>query len=336
MRLALLFLTAGLAACSVKPSLPPVADAGLPARAAAAPTYLFVPELDSVYVYALGATHPAKTLALSAAVMLGDAKGRLYSASLIDIAHHQNPIAIEVSNSAGAPLYDLQDTHGAFNTWTMDRQGTLYLDTYDFPHDAHHWITAYHAGSGSAALRISGAGFPSAMAADALGNLYVAATPHYPSDPSNFSIAVYKPGATAPFRRIAQGLNLPLQLLFDARGYLYAVNWGAPSSISVYAPGGSAPAYTIGGVSCPCPAASYGGVLYVGNHNAGTIDVFPPGATSPAHQIAAGKGVRLLAFDPYGELYACCTNGAISVYRARAFRHAIHTFHPPAALVFAP
>lgn len=339
MRLAILLVTIGLAGCGASESVVGTPAPGLAAAGQArSQIHLYVPETDNVYVYAPGSPKLLESLPISAGALLADAKGNLYAVYALDIAHSLPATITSWAPGGSTKRYDIRKGLGLFNSWAVSRAGDLYVSTskaYGKPPR----IAAFAPGSKIPAYAISNGQFLGELATDRTGNLYAVTFPEGSS--SGASVVAYKPGTSTAFRQITQGLNAPLQLLFDSQNDLYVLNGGNPSSISVYGPLGSNPKYAIStGISCPCPATTGNGELYVGNYQDGTISVYAMGATSPSRVLQVGRkgAVYDLALDPSGNLYACCAKSGIAVYRAgRNFWYDIplQSDKLPAALVFA-
>ncbi len=113
------------------------------------------------------------------------------------------------------------------------------------------------------------------------------------------------------------GLKSPFSLAVDAAGNLYAANYGA-GTISVFAPGATAPTTTLTGLNSPFASIVFDktGNLYVSNYGGNTVSVFAPGATTPTGTLTELNSPQNLAFDAVGNLYVTnfLTNGTVSVF----------------------
>lgn len=166
-----------------------------------------------------------------------------------------------------------------------------------------------------------------ALALDASGNLYVGTR-------SN-AVNVYSPRSKTPSRTISNGISSPSALAFDAAGNLYVANYlGGQNcgnhyggSVTVYAPGGSAPVYTISASQGICNpfrlAIDSGGNLYVSNGAPGSVQssvtVYAPGGSTLLRTITQGvDGPWAIAVDPAGFLYVANQSsgyaGTVTIY----------------------
>jgi sugar lactone lactonase YvrE len=157
--------------------------------------------------------------------------------------------------------------------------------------------------------------WPFSMVTDAQSNLYVV-------DGGLNSIFEYAAGTNTVSRTITQGLVSPVAAAFDSNGNMYVSNGLAPGqcgndanggSVTVYAPNGSIPAYTITTAQGLCyPGAlsfDASGNLYVANwddgkETGGTVTEYSAGTSSLIQTYADGIGhPNSVAIDAAGKLY---------------------------------
>jgi sugar lactone lactonase YvrE len=143
-----------------------------------------------------------------------------------------------------------------------------------------------------------GGNFPSSLAFDPSGNLYVA-------NRSSNTISRFAPGATTPAATLT-GLYSPYGLAFDAHGDLYVSNFGG-NTVSEFSPGATTPTATLTGLEGPAGLVfDGGGDLFVtdwSGNNGTTVSKFSPGSTTPTATLSGLSGPLALAFGPDGKLY---------------------------------
>jgi len=127
------------------------------------------------------------------------------------------------------------------------------------------------------------------LATDAQGNLYVGNG--YQAAAPCGNVQVYAPGATSPSYSIGNGICVPGALTLDANGNLYVANSGYGGStgttVTEYAAGTPNLINQISGLSRPTSLTmDSAGDLYVGNTNTNSIEVFPPGSSSPSQSLS--------------------------------------------------
>jgi sugar lactone lactonase YvrE len=139
---------------------------------------------------------------------------------------------------------------------------------------------------------------------DAQGRLFVV-------NRSNATVSEYEPGTTTPETTYKQQLNSPLYATEDAAGDLYVSNSGSPT-IAVYM-NGSTSATTLPSLGSETDGMSFdaSGSLYAAyrNGNAGGIEVFAAGATTPTDLGISLNQPQGLAIDPAGNLLVVETGG---------------------------
>ena len=106
------------------------------------------------------------------------------------------------------------------------------------------------------------------------------------SEPFANTIAVYNAASKLrnplPLRTITNGINFPAGITVDRSGNLYVANYGG-NTVTVYAPNGSTPAYTLN-VSSPMDVKVDGSKnVYVSSLSNEAIYLFPAGASSPSY-----------------------------------------------------
>ena len=163
-------------------------------------------------------------------------------------------------------------------------------------------VTVYASGSSHAKHTIeSNVNAPAALAVNG-GNLYVA-------NQGNNTVAVFSP-AGVHLATISRGINVPDAMAFDRSGNLYVSNRGpasgASSSVTVYAPGKTAPLRTIAqNVKLPLAIAlDSANNVYVANVGTNDVTVYKAGTATLSRTISQGILVpSALTFDPAGNLY---------------------------------
>jgi len=136
--------------------------------------------------------------------------------------------------------------------------------------------------------------------------------------PANYQtwISVYSAASASPIRTIPTAVDgssfFNQSMLFDRRDNLYYADW-VHQTVQVFAPGGSAPAYTIGwGLNSPVALAfDAARNLYVLNngvfqtgYGAPSVTVYAPGRRVPSRTIRRGLfNPQAFAFDSAGNLY---------------------------------
>jgi hypothetical protein len=110
---------------------------------------------------------------------------------------------------------------------TVDALGTLYV-----VNSGNGTITEYPVGARSPSITLSGVSAPIGVAVNASGDVYVSNI----GTPS--SIAIYRPGATRPWKFLVHRLiQVPVQMFFDPSGTLYVID--NETGVYTIAPGAS-------------------------------------------------------------------------------------------------
>lgn len=174
----------------------------------------------------------------------------------------------------------------------LDSSDNLYVSNYEAPS-----VTVYASGS-TKVLRTIRFSFakqqqPYGLAFDAAGNLYVCN--HPPSNNVSGSVLEYKAGTATLLRTITNGINAPADLLFDASGYLYVLNFGtvaSPGSVSEYAPRSSTAAVSVCCALTRAMAVDSSSRLYVlvytGSYSPGSLSVFAPHSAKVERTFTSG------------------------------------------------
>ncbi|MGA8534186.1 MAG: NHL repeat-containing protein [Candidatus Tumulicola sp.] len=202
-----------------------------------------------------------------------DAAGNLY------VANSYFRVA-EYAPGKTAPERDFKVFYPA--ALAFDHSGNLYAASDPSPYGGkgHSKILVF--GPEGKLLRtiVNGLHSPVALAFSSVGNLFVA---NYDAN----TITIYAPGKISVARTISQGIKGPYALVFDGSGSLYVAN-NLASTVTEYASGKSEVALTIRqGVSHPTALRlDVAGNLYVAN--AKSITVYAPGATAPMQTIVKG------------------------------------------------
>jgi len=137
--------------------------------------------------------------------------------------------------------------------------------------------------------------FPTGVAFDSAGNLYVA---NYYGN----AIEKFTPGGVGSVFA-STGLDGPEALAFDSAGNLYVANYYS-STIEKFNPGGVGSSFA-SGLSGPIGLAfDSAGNLYVSNYYSNAIEKFTPGGIGSTFFTTSGpNGNYGLAFDAMGNLY---------------------------------
>jgi hypothetical protein len=203
-------------------------------------------------------------------------------------------------------------------SFATDPAGNIYLGTYLD-------VREYAAGSSGTATPLrtipigatTGIAYPNGVAADAIGNVYVA---DFPSS----SILIFSPTtnrAVAPYRTLSgalTGLTFPYQIAVDGTGNLYVLNLATPASVLVFGPkanGNVAPDRVLNVLAIGMTVDSSGDIYTVGPAG---IDIFASGASGNATPIrtlsseALGYGVPTsgIGVDASGNIYIA-TQGSL-------------------------
>jgi sugar lactone lactonase YvrE len=143
-------------------------------------------------------------------------------------------------------------------------------------------VDAIAAGGSSVVRTIKVAGHVSVLACDGHGDLYVLS-----ENGRTSRIDEYGHGGTPLLRTITDKLSDTTSLAFDDSGVLYAGNEsGGPNdngSVSVYEPGATTAKRTMDYTGHPrALAVDASGNLYVADSHLNSVNVYPPGAATPA------------------------------------------------------
>jgi hypothetical protein len=174
--------------------------------------------------------------------------------------------------------------------------------------------------------------YPTSLAQDASGNLYVANTR---------SVTVYAPGTTAIARSL-QSIMCPVYVVSTGQLVYVAENCPRVHRIDVYSVKSNTPiSRIINGIFNPTVLALRAGTLYVGNRK--NVSEYPPNATSPSlvinDKIDVPKG---LGFDKNGNLYVAnsgfptTNSGSVAVYNSsgKLLRNITQNVSAPLAVAF--
>jgi sugar lactone lactonase YvrE len=213
---------------------------------------------------------------------------------------------------------------GAAGTFCFDANDNLYSGQDRYINYGGR-VLVYRPGAQKPAYTITEGAFdPSAVAVDAVGDLYV-------TNPARNIVSVYRPGSARLSRTIVvvTGLDDPTAIALDGAGNIYAANT-YESSVTVYAPGSKQVLRTISDSVISPSALAFDAVgnLYVANSYGngggsdpnGSITVYAPGKSKPQLKISQGLhgATYALAFDGAQNLYVasgCPQNGEpITVY----------------------
>ncbi|HEV3153139.1 MAG TPA: hypothetical protein VGZ02_05000 [Candidatus Baltobacteraceae bacterium] len=204
-----------------------------------------------------------------------DSTGTLYATSV-------DPDSIYVFATGNTtPSYTITSNLSGPRDPVVDGSNNLYV--VNGPNSSKQvWIDVFRPGAKLPSYRIQPSKpalkVPVLIVAAPNGTLYVA-------DGGGSEIFVYNAGQKSPAYTITKGIASPVALTLDAQGNLYVANYSSQTdsgSITVYAPGSSAPSYTIPIRSTP------------GNYQ-------PPGS---------------MALDSNGNLYVPFFNEDVIVYSA--------------------
>ena len=219
-------------------------------------------------------------------------------------ALHFVPFAVTNTGSNSVTFYKpgsakvtarIADGVNSPKTAIFDDKGNLYVANA-------RTITVYASGSSHAKRTIvSNVSAPAALAVNG-GNLYVA-------NQGNNTVSVFSP-LGLHVATISSGINVPDAMAFDSAGNLYVSNRGpaagTSSSVTVYAPGKTAPLRTIAqNVKLPLAVAlDSSNDVYVANVGTNDVTVYKAGTATLLRTISQGIAVpSALAFDPSGDLY---------------------------------
>lgn len=138
------------------------------------------------------------------------------------------------------------------------------------------------------------------LALDSSGDLFVAecVSCYYSSPPRRDYVEGYAVGSYGKLLTITRGINTPVALAVDSKGFLYVANLAGSSSgwtrgyISVYAPGSVRPQRRItdGVDHALALAIDPSDNLYVANEGGNSVTVYAPGGAKPTLTIK--KGLR--------------------------------------------
>jgi sugar lactone lactonase YvrE len=142
-------------------------------------------------------------------------------------------------------------------------------------------------------------GRPEGIAADAMGNLYVAAMD------ANMIVRVAPDGTTTP---IATGLDTPVGVACDAWGNVYAGGIGGTGWVAKIAPDGKVTNLLVGnppGIQVHAVAVAPDGALLIAEQNLGRIMRMDPllGTMLDPYWIPNLNRPKNMAWDSYGNLY---------------------------------
>ncbi|HEY1976291.1 MAG TPA: hypothetical protein VGG89_07100 [Candidatus Baltobacteraceae bacterium] len=171
-----------------------------------------------------------------------DSKDNLY-------VQTDNALLVFAPGSSTLPLRIIKHLPKAakIGTYTIDRSNNVYVSYY-FGNGSQGVVDVYASGSTHPAREISGLN-PCQLATDTARRLYsLQCRADLPQ-----SISIFAPGSSTAERTITSGLVHPSSIAVDPSGYLYVTNYGpynnknnyVDSSVTVYAPGQSAPLRTI-------------------------------------------------------------------------------------------
>ena len=195
-----------------------------------------------------------------------------------------------------------------------DNAGNLFVSTgetdlYDFPINGSGKGSYKFTATGERTTFASGLDFPTALAFDGAGNLFVANLHTVERDRSADG-AIYKFTPAGVRTTFSSELNNPEALAFDKAGNLFVSN---ASAIDKFTPGGVRSIFASGFIFAGSLACDSAGNLFVADSPAYAIyKITPTGARST---FAATEGVNLLAFQPT----LASTPGQLQNISTRAF-----------------
>jgi sugar lactone lactonase YvrE len=174
----------------------------------------------------------------------------------------------------------------------VDSKGTLYVANHSGGSHGAGTVTEYPAGAKKPSVTISGLIWPTGLALDQSGDLYIADKYSYGS--TGYSAGnIYEVPAGS---NTAQNLGLedlvsPWGVAIDAKGNIWVADWGQ-SQINVYSGGSKYPIKVLTAGGSDMEGISIYGNIYASDYNGGNIYAFKPTGKTPYATLSGQTGVN--------------------------------------------
>jgi hypothetical protein len=297
----------------------------------AARTNLYVANASTVTVYRPGSTSVLRKISNVTPTSLGfDKRGDLYVANLPGSG---SPVVLVYKAGSAKLVRSITKNVVIPRALAFDSADSLYVGS-DFD-----GVPVYKPYSTNES-RLIPVFFPLSLAFDASDNLFVGNTSGPYGGGSPDSVEVFAPGTTVISRTITKGIALPVAVITDSSGNLFAANQSS-DDVTVYAPGATSPLRTIHqGIKLPSALAfDRSGNLYVANGGANSVTVYAPGSISVLRTIKSGVvKPKALAIDSAGDVYVA-NSASVTVYGPKStsvLRTISSGVSAPVALGFGP